>query len=373
MVPLGVTAAATSAAPNSAPANAATLTLSVKAQRALARQHVALRAMGPATRRKSSYALPDNSGSWNFATATGTLNFKGVLAVALGKRVLRMKSVTFTRPAKGNGQVTVSLAGHKVNLFTITGRAHVTRGATSETVSGLTAKLTQPGATRIDNALQSHAFSAGQALGSFTVTVSTTPITGSSAGAAGSPGVSGASPSGAGVAFAPAFRSLLDSAGLSAVPLVPASNGLPAPIGTTTVPGVDGTSMTLPLGGSSATASFDKGTLTGTIPLGGGLQLSNGTASVSLTNPTLTLGTGAEGSSLSFQVNGGPEVKLFNIDTSQLVQSTLPNGTLDLKGMLATLSTEGASSLNTALGQNVFTTAAPVAGLTVIVPQQPGK
>lgn len=372
MVPLAVTAAATSAAPNSAPANAATLTLSVKAQHALARQHVALRAPWPAIRRKSSYALPDNSGSWDFATATGTLNFKGTLAVALGKRSLRMKSVTFTRPAKGNGQVTVSLAGHKVNLFTITGRAHVTRSATSETVSGLTAKLTKPGATRVDNALRRHAFSAGQTLGSFTVTVSTTPITGStSAAAAGSPGVSGASPSGAGVAFVPAFRSLLDAAGLSAVPLVPASNGLPAPIGTTTIPGVDGTSMTLPLAGSSATASFDKGTLTGSLPLAGGLQLDNGTASVSLTNPTLTLGTGTQGSSLSFQVNGGPEVKLFNIDTSQLEQSALPNGTLDLTGLLATLSNEGAASLNAALGQNLFTTATPVANLTVIVPKSP--
>jgi hypothetical protein len=48
---------------------AATLTLSVKAERALASQHVALTASKPAVRRRSSYALPDSSGKWNFANA----------------------------------------------------------------------------------------------------------------------------------------------------------------------------------------------------------------------------------------------------------------------------------------------------------------
>lgn len=57
--------------------------------------------------------------------------------------------------------------------------------------------------------------------------------------------ITGASSTGAGVAFVPAFRSLLDSAGLGAVPLLPGSNGLPAPLGTTTIPGLDGTGVTL--------------------------------------------------------------------------------------------------------------------------------
>jgi hypothetical protein len=88
--------------------------------------------------------------------------------------------------------------------------------------------------------------------------------------------------------------------------------------------------------------------------------------------PDVDAGTGTEGSSLSFQVNGGPEVKLFDLDTSMLEQAALPNGTLDLSGLLATLSSEGASSLNRALGQNVFTTGQPVGGVTLIVPTPPG-
>jgi hypothetical protein len=374
-VSIGIAAVANAAGSNSNSTSTATLTLSVKAKRALARQHVTVRALRPATRRNSRYALPASSGRWNFTKATGTLNLKGVLAVAVRKRSVKMNSVTFTRPAKGAGQLTVKVAGHKVKLFTITGRPRVKRSSTSETISGLTAKLTRAGAARLNGALHSHAFSKGESFGSFTVKVSNSPLSGT-AGASGAAAgtaapVTGASSTGAGVAFVPAFRSLLDSAGLGAVPLLPGSNGLPAPLGTTPIPGVDGTSVTLPLNGGAAGASFSNGVLTGTIPLSGGLQLAGGALSVSLTNPQVTLGTGTEGSSLSFQVNGGPEVKLLHLDTSQLVQSALPNGTLDLKGLLATLSTEGAASLNAALGKNLFTTGQPVGGVTLIVPNPP--
>jgi hypothetical protein len=158
-------------------ANAATLTLSVTATRSLARQHVTVRALHPAVRRKSSYALPTGSGKWHFATATGTLHLKGILAIVLGRRTVKISSVTFTRPARGSGRLTVTLAGHKVKLFTITGHARVKHAATSETVAGLSAKLTKPGATRLNRALRRHVFRAGQSLGSFTVTVSTSRST----------------------------------------------------------------------------------------------------------------------------------------------------------------------------------------------------
>jgi hypothetical protein len=374
MLPLSLGASALAAATSSSSkSTSATLTLSVKAKKALARQHVTVRALRPATRKKSSYALPATSGKWNYTKATGTLNLKGVLAVALKKKTVKLNSVTFTRGAKGKGQLTVKLAGKKVNLFNITGKAKIKRTATSETLSGMTAKLTKAGATKLNKALRHKAVKNGQSFGSFTVTVSNSPVSGTAtAPGASAPGVTGASTTGAGVELAPAFRSLLDSAGLGAIPLLPGSNGLPAPLGTTSLPGVDGTSVTLPLDGSTGGASFSNGVLTGTIPLTGGLQLGNGAASVSLTNPQITLGTGTEGSSLSFSVNGGPDIKLFDLDTSKLLQSALPNGTLDLQGLLATLSSEGASSLNKALGQNLFTTGQPVGGVTLIVPNPAG-
>lgn len=368
-------AATAYAATSGSNSNSATLTLSAKAQKALAGHHAALRAQSPATRKKSSYALPESSGKWNFVNATGTLNFKGVLALAAGKNTFKINSVTFTRPAKGNGQLTVKLAGKKVKLFTITGRPKVKEAATSETLTGMTAKLAKPGATRLNKELGGSTFKTNQNFGSFGVTVTTSPITVATSAPGSSSGsgtVSGGSSTGAGVDFVPAFRSLLDTVGLSTVPLVPGSNGLPAPLGTTTIPGADGTSVTLPLAGGTAGASFNDGTLTGTIPLTGGLQLENGQVSASLTNPELTLGTGTEGSSLSFSVNGQPDIKLFDIDTDQLEESALPNGTLDLQNLLATLSSEGASTLNTVLGTNAFTTGQPVGGLTVIVPASQG-
>jgi hypothetical protein len=182
------------------------------------------------------------SGKWNFANATGTLNLKGVLHVVLGNRSAAMKSVTFTRPAKGNGHVTVKLAGHEVQLFTVTGKVKVKHSGATETLTGMTAKLTKAGASKLDKALHKNALT------------------------------------------------------------------------------------------------------------------------------ELTLGTGTEGSSLSFEMNGGPEVKLFDIDTSQLEQAATPDRTLDLNGLLAKLSSEGASSLNTILGTNAFTTGEPVGGVSVILP-----
>jgi hypothetical protein len=374
---LGLLAGATAvAATTGASANSATLTLSAKTKKALATQHAALRATKPATRKNATYGLPESSGKWNFVNGTGTLNFKGVLSVAIGKHSLKINSVSFSRPAKGNGQVTVKIAGKKVKLFTITGKPKIKQAATSETLTGMTAKLAKAGATRVDNRLHTSTFKTNQNFGSFSVTVSTSPITTSTSTTSPTSGagtVTGASSTGAGVDFVPAFRSLLDSTGLSVAPLVPGSNGLPAPLGTTTIPGADGSSLTLPLNGSTAGGSFDAGTLTGTVPLSGGMELGNGQVSASLTNPSLTLGTGTEGSGLSFSVNGGPELKLFDIDTSQLEQAALPNGTLDLSGLLATLSSQGASTLNTVLGTNAFTTGQPVGGLTLIVPASQGS
>jgi hypothetical protein len=370
MLPLGADAVASTntVALSSHSGDGATLTLSAKAKRSFAGNHLTLKAQRPATRKKSSYALPDSSGKWNFTNATGTLNLKGVLHIALGKRSAALKSVTFTRPAKGNGQITAKLAGKKVKLFTVTGKVKVKHSGATETLSGMTAKLTKPGATKLDKALHKSALRAGQAFGSFTVKVSNTPITGPGSTGTGSTGVTPSSSSGVGIALTPDFRSVLDSVGLSTLPLVPASNGLPAPLGTTSIPGADGSSVSLPLNGSTAGGSFDQGTLTGTIPLSGGLQLDNGAISASLTNPELTLGTGTEGSGLSFSLDGGPELKLFDIDTSQLEQAATPNGELDLNGLLATLSSEGAATLNTLLGQNVFTTGQPVGGVTVVLP-----
>lgn len=345
----------------------AMIALSPKAKRTLATHRVRLVARTPGTVSKSNYSLPIKSGRWNFSTARGSVSLRGGLQLRSGRRVVNLGSVTFNRPAKGTSQVTVTLRGSTVRLFTVSGRAHVKHNGVHETVTGMSARLAKPSVKLIDRLLRRNSLRTGELLGSFTLTVSST-----SAATSGSKPTTRAA-SGVSVTFAKQFASL--PGGLSAIlPITPASPGLPAPVGTTTIPGADGTQITLPLAGGTAAAGFDRGTLTRTIPLSGGITLDKGAASASLTKPQLTLGTGTEGSSLSFSVNGGPEAKLFSLDTSAIQKSVTNNGSLDLNGLTATLSTEGAASLNAALGTNAFTTGEPVGGLTVIVPaKKPGS
>lgn len=335
----------------------ATLTLPKKLQKAFTREHVTVRTQGKARRSKAAYSLPDKSGSWSFTSATGSIGLNGALVVHVRKHSVRIDALKFTRPKKGNGSISAVVAGKRLQLFVIKGRAKVKRSGKRETLTGLTASLTKAGAAKINKALHAKVVGARQSLGALTITVTNSGAT--------------VANKGLGVSFTRAFQSATQAAGITVTPLPPGSGGLPGPAGTTSIPGADGTAVTLPIAGSTAGVAFDKGTLTGTVPLSGGLQLSNGAASVSLTNPVLTLGTGTEGSSLSFQLNGGPQVKLFDIDTSALQQAATPDGTIDLKGLLATLSTEGASSLNAALGTQAFTTSTPAAGLTLIVPASP--
>ena len=65
--------------------------------------------------------------------------------------------------------MTDKLAGHKVQLFTATGKVKVKHSGATETLTGMTAKLTKTGATKLDKALEKNAFTAGQSIGSFTV------------------------------------------------------------------------------------------------------------------------------------------------------------------------------------------------------------
>jgi hypothetical protein len=293
------------------------------------------------------------------------------LRVKRGKRAQKLGTLVFTRGAKGGGQLTVKVRGKKMKIFTMAkkGAKAKTKG-NRQTISKFTVTLTKPAATLLNKALKQKVFRAKQKLGSFVVTVSSKTTPTKPKPAPGAPGA-GAPATGVGVSFARAIHSI---PGLSVTPLGDAAGTLPAPLGTTPIPVLDGTAVTLPLPtGGDAGLSFDNGTLTGTLPLSGGIQLDNGAASVTLTDPVLTLGTGMDGSSLSVSLNGGPEIKLLAIDTSKLLQSATPDGGLSLQGLLAELSSEGAASLNQLLGTNAFTTGQPIAGLSVILPNAPSS
>jgi hypothetical protein len=343
------------------------LTLSNARKRALSREHVVLQVSRPASRPGSHIYFPQASGKWNFTAATGTLTYSGTVRLRDGKRSFSLNRFTFTRTAKASS-VTASSGKHRFTLFTLTGRVRVAKKGTSETINGLTAHLTARGAQLLNAALRRKVATKKEGMGSFVVTVTNTTGTGTSQSGSPAHPTANANP-GVQLQFAHAIDATLSQNGLGPVAIAPASGGLPGPVGSTTLPGADGTSLTLPAAaGSSGSASFNDGTLTGTIPLTGGIQLGSGTGSVALTNPVLTLGTGTEGSSLGFSVNGGPEVKLFDIDTSTLEQSATSNGGISLSGLTASLSQQGALTINQLAGKNIVKPSETVGGLTVIVP-----
>jgi hypothetical protein len=346
------------------------LTLSSARRRAFSQRHVSIQVTRPATRPGSHIYFPQASGRWNFATAAGSLTYSGSVRMRDGQRSFSLNRFIFTRGPKGKSWVTAVSGKRKFTVFALTGRARVVKHGAQETINGLGAHLTAQAARLLNAALRQAVASRNESMGSFVVTVTDTAGTARSGSPARPTGSSGAAETpGVQVEFAHAIDATLSQNGLAPVAIAPASGGLPGPAGSTTIPDADGSSITLPAAtGSDASTSFNDGTLTGTIPLTGGIQLGQGTGSVSLTNPVLTLGTGTEGSSLSFSVNGGPEAKLFDIDTSTLEQSTTSNGELSLTGLTATLSSQGAESINRLAGKTIVRPAQTVGNLTVIVP-----
>ncbi len=294
-----------------------------------------------------------------------------------GKRSVKLTKFSFTRTVKGKNStatLTAFFGKKKVTLLTLTGKVKVKMKGAKATVSGFTAKLSKKAASLLNSGLKHKAFKANQKIGSFSLTLTSraTLVTKPAPPAApGTPGTPGANSPGAGLAFTPAFESALGASGLSVTPLGPAANGILGGLSGVTLPLGDGTSVTVPgVGGApAASASYDNGTLTASVPLAGGVNLSNGDVSVSLTNPVLSIGTGIDGSSgLYFSINGGPEVKVFDIDTSKLAAAALPNGTLDLNGLLTELSNEGSATINQLAGQQIVQPGQASGLLSLIVP-----
>jgi hypothetical protein len=349
----------------------ATITLNKQTKNALKKNHIALKSNKPATRKGNNANFPEKSGKWNFANTSGNVAYNGVTRFVRGKRSVKLTKLGFTRTVKGKkstATLTAFFGKKKATLLTLTGKIKVKMKGAKETISGFTAKLSKKAASLLNSGLKHKAFKANQKVGSFSLTLSsratliTKPLP---------PGAPGANSPGVGLAFTPAFESALGSSGLSVTPLGPAANTILGGLSGVTLPLGNGTGVTVPgVGGApAASAGFDDGTLTASVPLAGGVQLSNGAGSVSLTNPVLTIGTGTDGSSgLSFSINGGPEVKLFDIDTAKLEAAALPGGVLDLNGLLAELSSELSGTINQLAGQQIVAPGQAVGLLSTIVP-----
>ena len=144
------------------------------------------------------------------------------------------------------------MRGKKLKIFNMAKKgARAKAKGNRQTISKFNVTLTKQAATLLNKALRHKVFRAKQKLGSFVVTVSSTTTPASPAPGAGAPGT--VATSGVGVSFARALKSV---PGLSVTPLGSTSGGLPAPLGTTPLPIVDGSSVTLPLPSGDAGLSF---------------------------------------------------------------------------------------------------------------------
>jgi hypothetical protein len=352
----------------------ATITLNQQTKKALKKNHISFKTNKPAKRKGNNATFPEKSGKWNFANTSGNVAYNGVTRFVRGKRSVKLTKLSFTRTVKGKkstATLTAFFGKKKVTLLNLTGKVKVKIKGAKETVSGFTAKLSKKAASLLNSRLKHKAFKANQKIGSFSLSLTTRATLVTKPAPPGAPGTPGATTPGVGLSFTPALESALDASGLSVTPLGPAANGILGGLSGITLPIGGGTSVTVPgVGGApAASAGFDNGTLTASVPLAGGLQLSNGDASVTLTNPVLTIGTGIDGSSgLYLSINGGPEVKLFDIDTTKLAAAALPGGVLDLNGLLTELSNELAGTINRLAGHQIAAPGQAAGLLSLIVP-----
>jgi hypothetical protein len=352
----------------------ATITLNKQTKKAFKKNHIALKTNKPATRKGNNANFPEKSGKWNFSNTSGNVTYNGVTRFVRGKKSVKLTKLSFTRTVKGKkstATLTAFFGKKKVTLLTLTGKVKVKLKGAKETVSGFTAKLSKKAASLLNKGLKHKSFKANQKIGSFSLTLTSRATLVTHPPAPGAPGTPGASASGVAVAFTPALESALGSSGLSVTPLGPAAGTVLGGLSGVTLPLGDGTSVTVPgIGGApAASAGFDNGTLTASVPLAGGLELSNGDASVTLTNAVLSIGTGTDGSSgLYFSLNGGPEIKLFDIDTAKLEAAALPGGVLDLNGLLTELSSELSGTINGLAGQQIVQPGQAAGLLSAILP-----
>jgi hypothetical protein len=354
----------------------ATITLNKQTKKALKKNHIALKTNKPAKRKGNNATFPEKGGKWNFSNTSGTVNYNGVTRFVRRKHSVKLTKLGFKRTVKGK-KSTATLSAFfgkkKVTLLTLTGKVKVKMKGNKETVSGLTAKLSKKAASLLNKGLKHKAFKASQKLGSFSLTLTTgaklvtaPPPPGGNSGSA-----PGSATPGVALSFTPALEAALQDSGLSATPLGPAAGGILGGLSGVSLPILDGSSGTLPGTGGlpAASAGFDNGVLTASVPLDGGIQLSNGTISATLSGPVLQIGTGTDGSSgLYLSINGGPEVKAFDIDTNKLLAAALPNGTLDINGLVMELSNELAATINNLAGKQVVAPGQAAGLLNVIVP-----
>ena len=259
-----------------------TLRLDAGTAKALKGLGVSVTPITPAKAGSKGVSFPITGGGVNPATAAGTITHSGGLQLRAGGTRVRLTS--FTIGVDGTPTISVKAGKARLHAFTVSlGKAKVSRAGLGTNVSGVTVKLSAKGAGALNKAFGVKAFTRGLRVG--TATVKSTPAQIAFTGGATS------------LALDPGTAQALTTLGITAAPAAPATAN------------PDGSLAFAITGGK-----VDAKSLAGSITHSGGLTLSKGATTVTVTDfpietapaPKLTALLGTPASTSRRSTSGRP-------------------------------------------------------------------
>ena len=313
-----------------APANAAaapkplasgdtTLALKKSVAGALADAGVAVKPLNPAKAGKKGVRFPVTGGSFDPATARGTIRHSGGLRLQAGGSKLDLRN--FTIKAGKRATLSAAVGKNRVTILNLDlSKAKIGRDQLAYRIANVKAGLTGAAANAINATFGDPVAKRGLVLGTATVVAAPESVDVLAEGDTR-------------LTLDPGAAALLTGAGISASPVGPAT--------------ASGGALAFPItGGSLGTAG-----VSGEVRHSGGIRLSEGGTTVDLTEFTIKL----DGAPDLTALVGASRVSILNLDLSQATVSVgKRNGAVRVEGVRATLTAAAAAALDAAFGVTTF-------------------
>lgn len=302
---------------------ATTLTLDKGAARALSSLGVRVAPVSGAKATAQGLAFPITSGRIDPATGAGTYRHSGGIRLSAGRTRLTLSN--FDVAVKKNSTLSVRVNGGKrlIALIPVIGKARVTRPGVDTTVSNVAIHLSTAGAAALNATFKVKAFRPALKLGTVRIVAKASEVE-----------FDGGTTD---LALDPGAAAALTSLGISAAPAAPATAK------------ADG-SLAFPITGGRARLA----TLAGTITHSGGITLTRGATSVTLSDFTIDTARSVLSAAL-----GSARADILALDLSAPAV-TIGRRAVTVGNVTAKLTQGAADALNQAFGTTAFT-----AGLTL--------
>jgi hypothetical protein len=323
-----VVAAPASAASVKLSGGSTTLKLDAGAARALQGLGVSVTPIGPAKAGSKGISFPITGGTLDPATAVGTIRHGGGLQLRAGATRVRLTS--FTIGVDKTPSLSVKAGKTRLTAFSLSlAKAKVSRAGLGTNVSGVAVRLSAKGAAALNKAFGVHAFTRGLRIG--TATLRAVP---------GQIAFTGGDTS---LALDPGTAQALTSLGTAAAPAAPATanpdGGLAFPI---------------------TSGKVDAKTLAGSIAHSGGLTLTKGSTSVTVSDFVIETAPAPKLTALL----GTTRFDLASLDLSA-IKATVSGRTVTAGPVTAKLTKAAADGLNQAFGTTAFAEGLAIGTATV--------